>query len=525
MGTRSPKKPKTRHHDAMFDEDDDDDDEFSYAQRPSDYMGGGGRCAVKGSGKVSTTGPSKKQLEKRRRKSSHVSDYSSESSSGKNASARSSAKKHSSNGKKSGGKSQKKRGPSEEEGYDDEENGQELLQDARNNKENARKQNFATMEKTNSESGLKRQIQGLEKDKRSLYLQCERVIEQGREWKRKYGDMVEENRQLQRSIQALKAGNSGKRIKVNDHTKNILDLGIKLAWRTTKFLPPNKPNHVQAFLELVLRCSQLDGYAIKANMTEEQKKKISDKITKWCQLYGPEVIKGHNKWRQYCQQQATDLIFAILKKQKTVEDAKNAIYKIEDLERVVKRELDPKKKEDQKMMDWWVDEYLPRTTGTKLWSASVRYNNTLSNAHLPNEPEKKLCAPVSEAFAMAFYKSSYQKWLDQREWQLEHPTEKRLPRREKGGEEPFPGLFITSCSGQSQFGGWTREGRKYFSEMYKANTEARKTELSKQLEKECLERISSDYRAKKRAAGATGNDNGPNDQEQDEEEVDDHVDI
>ena len=61
--------------------------------------------------------------------------------------------------------------------------------------------------------------------------------------------------------------------------------------------------------------------------------------------------------------------------------------------------------------------------------------------------------------------------------------------------------------------------------MYKANTEARKTELSKQLEKECLERISSDYRAKKRAAGATGNDNGPNDQEQDEEEVDDHVDI
>jgi hypothetical protein len=75
--------------------------------------------------------------------------------------------------------------------------------------------------------------------------------------------------------------------------------------------------------------------------------------------------------------------------------------------------------------------------------------------------------PGSEALVMVMYENCYQKWLHMHEYKEIQKKKGNIPKySSKKHEETkqWMGRYSDSCSGNSPYGGWSREGIKSFNE-------------------------------------------------------------
>jgi len=81
------------------------------------------------------------------------------------------------------------------------------------------------------------------------------------------------------------------------------------------------------------------------------------------------------------------------------------------LEDCLKRTLDLTKEEDLQLFNWYMDKYLPYTTGLAVtFGPTVPHYNTISEALDPNDPNEKAITIETEAFAVLIYENNLAKW-------------------------------------------------------------------------------------------------------------------
>ena len=82
------------------------------------------------------------------------------------------------------------------------------------------------------------------------------------------------------------------------------------------------------------------------------------------------------------------------------------------LEQCLTRTLDSKKEEDLEAFNWYMDKYLPYTTGLAVTFGPTvrRHYSTISEALDPNDPNEKAITIETEAFAVLIHENNLTKW-------------------------------------------------------------------------------------------------------------------
>ena len=154
---------------------------------------------------------------------------------------------------------------------------------------------------------------------------------------------------------------------------------------------------------------------------------------------------------------------------------------IKDLEACLKHTLDAKNDNAMTLFNWYMDKYLPHTTGSAImFGQSVRHYNTISDAVDPNDPSCKAITVETEAFAVLNFENNLSKWkyydetLDDEYKDFQYvpcnrkkddPVDVEFVAVEKNEKKILrifspkaKGKYTKSDCGQARYGGWSREG-------------------------------------------------------------------
>lgn len=156
---------------------------------------------------------------------------------------------------------------------------------------------------------------------------------------------------------------------------------------------------------------------------------------------------------------------------------------VEDMHKVVFRELAVTKEvetEDGKkemevdeeateyltfIFEWYYTQYLPCIAMNKWWGEEKHHKGCASTIHLPNEPNKLMVPPSTEAFALIVYDNCYIRWKAMLEFRKDPANKgKPMPKHKKSdpNTEIYRGKFTDGAAGTARYGGWNVRGRNLF---------------------------------------------------------------
>ena len=187
------------------------------------------------------------------------------------------------------------------------------------------------------------------------------------------------------------------------------------------------------------------------------------------------------------------------------------------LEDCLKRTLDSTKEEDLQLFNWYMDKYLPYTTGLAVtFGKNVRHYNTISEALDPNDPNEKAITIETEAFAVLIYENNLAKWTyyDETLDDTYAKNYKYLPCNRKptdnqqvdfeadetNGEailriysEKARGKYTQSDCGQARYGGWSRAGMVRYNALCELAVQGRQNANCAVLERASLDAVRKTY--------------------------------
>jgi len=314
-------------------------------------------------------------------------------------------------------------------------------------------------------------------------------------WKSKYADLrnqaSDKLSQAKSQILGLKntvktLGNNASLVRMEKETKDLVWKVCKNEkFRTVKFIS----DEAQLFevTEQVLDSFDWDDYSFvdedagyEENRRTELNKIVTDNRAAWIKTYHKEVLAAFNKRRSYAQEWCKDQVFKLLNKGEDVPTPALIM-------KCAQRKINPKSESEMEVFVWMWEHLLPGVGGAKLhWSPSVRHFNTISEAHLPNEPNK-LCLPVSsEAFLVLIYEGCYAKWNAIHKWVKANPDKKFNKETEERKKPIYKSKYFDTATGQKMFGGVPPETLLRFNEIKALIKKGRASKKSAKLEAKCL---------------------------------------
>jgi len=192
------------------------------------------------------------------------------------------------------------------------------------------------------------------------------------------------------------------------------------------------------------------------------------------------------------------------------------------LEQCLKRTLNSKNEEDLQVFNWYMDKYLPYTTGLAVtFGPTVRHYSTISEALDPNDPNEKAITIETEAFAVLIYENNLTKWTYYHE-DLDNTYAKKykyMPCNRKPTGDPVKdalvleyevdetdgasilriyspkarGKYTQSDCGQSRYGGWNRQGMVRYNQLCELAVQGRQNANCTVLERASLDAVRQKY--------------------------------
>ena len=181
----------------------------------------------------------------------------------------------------------------------------------------------------------------------------------------------------------------------------------------------------------------------------------------------------------------------------------------EEMLKCLKRDI---KTDDERMMAvfmWYWDVYLPLSTGSRHeFNPSQRRYATISTCAPQNKPNKPFITPETEAYAVLCFENSYERCLRTSQLKTKFPGMKIVPaKRKMDGTIPenddfelrgnkcysfgpsSKGKWTLADAGQSEFGGWHKDGLDRYNELRLLAKNARQNPNCKVVEEQSLEQL------------------------------------
>ena len=166
---------------------------------------------------------------------------------------------------------------------------------------------------------------------------------------------------------------------------------------------------------------------------------------------------------------------------------KGSMPSVAQLLKCLKREIVTET--DFEIFEFYWEELLPKQVGSLVWSKDVRNYNTICGAMRRDVPGLPTVTRQDEAFTVLVVENSYERWEN------EFKSKKAAKRSQKVNDKRtnHNGVFTTTDSGQSEWGGWSIDGRTKYAEYVEMNKAARKLTSTQVLEATCLNRLREKY--------------------------------
>ena len=275
----------------------------------------------------------------------------------------------------------------------------------------------------------------------------------------------------------------------------IYDKFRSMGWKKVKFA--NSLKQKKAATKIILDLLELEDFI---GDDEETKKQRED----WIELNMPLVLKKLNSCRSYGQTEAIKAVKAWM------ETHEGEIPSLEDLERCLKREIDPTNEDDYELFEWYSTKLVKAACcNADDWNVDSFYYLCLWNAAPPKSPEDLYVPPSTEAIAVGFVENNRSKLMEF--WKLQGMPQHRgitkiIPKVKidyaEDGKTPtwdykinpnkksellvngpkYLGKYSIQDGGQMDESGWTREGREAFVKWTNMNKEARKDPAKRDIE-------------------------------------------
>ena len=268
----------------------------------------------------------------------------------------------------------------------------------------------------------------------------------------------------------------------NPITLILRDTVKEKVWRSLKFVSSDK--QMKQLAIITLKASGIYGkFDENGQLTQDGIQFIED--------HASEINTILNEHRSNCQTAMKDVCMAYMKNKNLKEMPSDAEFM-----KIIERSKDV----DKDLFAWWWEEYMPKAAGSaKIWNKKLKYYGRLSDHAPPNNPYQVYITPSTEAWGLLLILNCRQRWPKLLELKAKSSDRITYVTSAKKGTEKagtiyidlhqspeFQGKYTKSDSGQKQFGGWSTEGLKKYTELMKKNKEARAKMETTVLEEEIL---------------------------------------
>jgi hypothetical protein len=162
----------------------------------------------------------------------------------------------------------------------------------------------------------------------------------------------------------------------------------------------------------------------------------------------------------------------------------------------VKLQKTENRKAAEELFDFFVDVILPAAAGKKSWGPEVRCYEPVSTSKIGNKNQLRITA-ATEAMGLTIYRNCRSKWNAMIDFRKTKGKGVKFPKYKEGKEEnvEYRTPFTATDCGQSKYGGWNEEGRKYFTRLQKKILHYRKEHKERfaAVEKACYQRLQVAY--------------------------------
>ena len=293
-----------------------------------------------------------------------------------------------------------------------------------------------------------------------------------------------------------------------DLTKKVCDYVKFVTWRRTKFLATE--NKLYGVCAQIMR--EMEEFQHLLEETDDE-----DTVIKaFASVYGKDITKVLNERRTNTASSLKKAFDKRAAKKQTMPTPKQLSCVISRSRDLLYLEVpeDASEAEEAKIMakcakndelrdffDWYWDSLLPCVQGKFSWGHGMRYYHTISGGHFPEDKTKKYVTSSDEALVLLMYENYYKRWPY---------TFECSEKKEKIDQESprYQVKWSDSTTGNSQWGGWSSEGRLRFREILKVIAKCRNKRYNAKLEKQALKRIRTvkklDKPRKGKKSGAAG---------------------
>lgn len=230
-------------------------------------------------------------------------------------------------------------------------------------------------------------------------------------------------------------------------------------WRLVKFIGTDK--QLRKAAKMVLDLLQLKDYTVCEGDSEERQQEVALNVEDWLTLYSTDIRQANNEQRSYVQSEMKKIALSWLKHGRDL-PTPSEFFKL------AQRKFDP---EDEELMLKFTlyAQMLSAVAGSSTYGEKQRRTDCISTCETQ---DGKTAVPTStEALCVVMYENCYQKWLNMHEWKEVDKNPATIPKyssRRKEETKKWMAKFSDSCSGNSPYGGWSKEGIKKFNDLCKA---------------------------------------------------------
>jgi hypothetical protein len=250
-----------------------------------------------------------------------------------------------------------------------------------------------------------------------------------------------------------------------DEAKNqgMILMTVKMAkgegWRKIKFINSNQQLRVAATIIMdllnLVDCTSYD------DDTDERQQEVALNREQWLTLYSTDVRHGNNENRSYVQSEMKKIALQWMrdgKKLPTPEEFARIA------QRKVKEGADGSVSEDEEIFDMYIL-MLSTCAGASTFGEKHRRQFTISQCKTAGG--HAAVPPGSEGLVMVMYENCYNRWLNMHDYREVQKKKGNIPKyssRRHEETKQWMGKYSDSCSGNSPYGGWSRDGIKSFNE-------------------------------------------------------------
>ena len=205
------------------------------------------------------------------------------------------------------------------------------------------------------------------------------------------------------------------------------------------------------------------------------------------------ISKMLNEQRSSCQSAMKDVCLAYMK-----DKGVDKLPPQDEILKILRRDKDL----DKDLFIWWWTEYMPKAAGSaRVWTKQLYYFGRLCDHAPQNDKTKVYITPSTEAWGALLMDNCRKRWPKLMALKAKSSGKIMYCKNDNfdnkvgfkhvnvASDPDFAGKYTKVDLGQRKYGGWSKEGLKYYTTLVKMNKEARAKPATKVLEDEILKTI------------------------------------